>query len=355
VRIGYSFWGFLGPGITDTPDGGRSHRRPLIEGLITAGHEVVFLQRNRDLHEAGYDLRRLYAWDDGLPAIDALFLEWRWPVPGRSTTPCGSPGHACDLHRQDELVAHYTARRAVPTIVWDKDLQLERGSPLRSAPNVTVCEAGLRPAPGAESLLFPVPDSALDEADPVALAVQPRTLSLVYAGNQYDRDEAFTEFFAPAARRHPHRVAGKWTRTDAWPHVNFTGRCAFPEVRELHLSALATVLLLPGRYARAGQMTQRLPEAVLAGCLPVTPASLTYAPAFTPPVLHAATGDEVAGIISGLQRIAGTSGHADLIARCIAMLGIFRLSRQIATIDRILRRLTDAGSACSLPCPAPAR
>lgn len=29
MKIGYSFWGFLGPGITDTPDGGRSHRRPL--------------------------------------------------------------------------------------------------------------------------------------------------------------------------------------------------------------------------------------------------------------------------------------------------------------------------------------
>ena len=355
MRIGYSFWGFLGPGITDTPDGGRSHRRPLIDGLTAAGHEIVFLQRNRDLHEADCDLRHLYAWDDGLPAIDALFLEWRWPISGRSTTSCGSPGHACDLHRQDELVGYYTARHMVPTIVWDKDLQLEPGSPLRSMPNVTVCEAGLRPAPGAESLLFPVPDSAMDAADPVALAVLPRPLPLAYAGNQYDRDEAFTEFFAPAARRYPHRVAGKWTRTEVWPHVNFTGRCAFPEVRELHLSALATVLLLPDRYARAGQMTQRLPEAVLAGCLPVTPASLPCAAAFTPPILHAATEVEVVGIISGLQRIAGTSGHADLIARCIAMLGIFRLSRQVATIDRILRRLTDASSACPPPCPAPAR
>jgi hypothetical protein len=355
VRIGYSFWGFLGPGITDTPDGGRSHRRLLIDGLIAAGHEVVFLQRNRDLHEADCDLRHLYAWDDRLPAIDALFLEWRWPVTGRSTTPCGAPGHACDLHRQDELVGYYTARRQVPTIVWDKDLQLERSSSLRSAPNVTVCEAGLRPASGAESLLFPVAERSLDEADPVALATRPRPLPLAYAGNQYDRDEAFTEFFAPAARRYPHRVAGKWTRTDAWPHVNFTGRCAFPEVRELHLSALATVLLVPARYARAGQMTQRLPEAVLAGCLPVTPASFPDATAFTPPELHAATGAEVAGIISGLQHIAGTSSHADLITRCIAMLGIFRLSHQIATIDRILRRLTDASCACSPPCPAPAR
>lgn len=157
MRIGYSFWGFLGPGITDTPDGGRSHRRPLIDGLITAGHEVVFLQRNRDQHEADHDLRRLYAWDDGLPAIDALFLEWHWPVAGRSTTPCGSPGHACDLYRQDELVEYYTVCRQVPTIVWDKDLQLEPGSPLRSAPNVTVCEAGLRSAPGARACSSPSP------------------------------------------------------------------------------------------------------------------------------------------------------------------------------------------------------
>jgi hypothetical protein len=52
VRIGYSFWGFLGPGITDTPDGGRSHRATLIEGLTAAGHDIVFLQPNRDLDAA---------------------------------------------------------------------------------------------------------------------------------------------------------------------------------------------------------------------------------------------------------------------------------------------------------------
>ena len=56
----------------------------------------------------------------------------------------------------------------------------------------------------------------------------PRPLPLVYVGNQYDRDEAFGAFFAPAAARFEHRVAGKWTRTADWPHVNFTGRCPFP-------------------------------------------------------------------------------------------------------------------------------
>ena len=124
-------------------------------------------------------------------------------------------------------------------------------------------------------------------------------------------------FFAPAAACYTHRVAGKWTRTSDWPHVNFTGRCTFPEVRELHESALATVLLLPDRYARAGQMTQRLFEAVLAGCLPITPATLPLASAFTPPALHAATGEQAADVIAGLLGIAGTARHAALIAECI--------------------------------------
>ncbi|SBW24226.1 hypothetical protein FDG2_4071 [Candidatus Protofrankia californiensis] len=349
MRIGYSFWGFLGPGITDTPDGGRSHRRPLIEGLLSRGHEVVFLQRDRDLREAGDDLRNHYIWDNGLPAIDVLFLEWRWPLPGRNTTPCGSPGHTCDLHRQDELLAHYTAWRKIPTIVWDKDLQMAATSPLRSLPNVATCEAALRPSPGAESLLFPITDTALDNADPAALAALPRRLPLVYVGNQYDRDEAFSEFFARAAAHVPHRVAGKWTRTAHWPHVNFTGRCAFPEVWELHESALATVLLLPDRYARAGQMTQRLFESVLAGCLPITPAALPYAAAFTPSALHAATGDAVVGRICELQSIAGTARHAALIAECVGMLGTFRLSHQLVTIDRVLERLTDDSSAYPSP------
>jgi hypothetical protein len=355
MRIGYSFWGFLGPGITDTPDGGRSHRRTLIDGLTDAGHDIIFLQRNRDLDEAGLDLRDRYSWDSGFPAIDALFLEWRWPLPGRNTTRCGSPGHTCDLHRQRGLTAHYTARQAVPTIIWDKDLQLEPGSPLRLLANVAVCEAALRPGPGADSLLFPVADPTLSSADPGRLAAMPRPLPLAYAGNQYDRDEAFSMFFAPAAARFPHRVAGKWTRTAAWPHVNFTGRCAFSEVRELHESALATVLLLPDRYARAGQVTQRLPEAVLAGCLPITPATLPYASAFTPAALHAASGEEVTRLTGWLASIAGTTRHADLIAGCIAMLSIFRVSRQVTVIDNVLRRLTDDCRACPSPPTTTAR
>jgi len=213
MRIGYSCWGFLGPGIVDTPDGGRSHRRVLVDGLGALGHQLVLLQANRDLHEAGLDLRDHYSWDPGLPELDMLMLEWRWPIPGRNlAATCGTPGHTCDLHRQDELLAHYTLGQNTPTLLWDKDRRLGGDDPLRHRANVAVCEPALYPTPGATSLLFPVADLALDQADPTALAATPRPLPLAYVGNQYDRDRAFDVFFAPAAAGFAHRVAGQVAR-----------------------------------------------------------------------------------------------------------------------------------------------
>jgi hypothetical protein len=337
MLIGYSFWGFLGPGITDTPDGGRSHRRVLLEGLRAQGHELVLLQHDRDRDEAGTDLTDSFRWQGGFPDIDVLFLEWRWPIPGRNTTPCGTPGHTCDLHRQQQLLDHYTHMRRVPTIVWDKDLHLPLTDPLRRIPQVSVCEAALHPRAGATSLLFPVADHILDTADAAVLASRDRATSLVYVGNQYDRDHAFDTYFAPAARRWPHTVAGKWTHTRPWPDILFIGRVPFAAVAHLHSTALATVLLLPDRYAAVGQMTQRLPEAVLQGCLPLTPSAIRAAERFTPPRLHVRDGGHVCALLDTLTRLAGTPAHAELITQCLTRLGLFRLSRQLDVLDTLLR------------------
>ena len=62
-----------------------------------------------------------------------------------------------------------------------------------------IFEPALHPSPGAATLLFPIADDILDRASPRALMAHERPLPLVYIGNQYDRDRAFTEFFAPAA------------------------------------------------------------------------------------------------------------------------------------------------------------
>lgn len=94
MRIDYSFWGFLGAGIIDTPDGGRSHRHTLIDGITSLGHQIVFLQPNRDLTEAGEELRGSYTWNPGLPDMAGL--------PGISLAPTfGVGGAELILQRSD--------------------------------------------------------------------------------------------------------------------------------------------------------------------------------------------------------------------------------------------------------------
>ncbi|NJP35815.1 hypothetical protein [Micromonospora thermarum] len=339
MRVGYSMWGFLGNGVTDTPDGSRAYRRPFADAILDAGHDVIFLQVNRDLLEAGDDLTSSYQWDDGLPQLDALILEWRWPLPGRNTTGCEASGHTCDLHRQTELVAHYTRRQHVPTLIWDLDRQLPPGDPLRDLRQVAVGEFALLHTPGSHLLSCPVPDALLDTADAKKLAEQPRSVPLVYVGNQYDRDDHFDQFFAPAAKVMPHLVAGKWPRTEAWPHVSFAGRAAFTEVAQIHKSALATVLLLPDRYWRVGHMTSRWWEALLAGCLPLVPAEMRGADAYLPRELHVNDGQDVIDRLAWLQAIAGTREHADLLTACLARLEPFRCSAVARTALSILKEL----------------
>ena len=81
---------------------------------------------------------------------------------------------------------------------------------------------------------------------------------------------------------------------------------------------------------------------VLAGCLPITPPGIARAGAFTPPALHAASGQQVIDRIQEARAIAGTPAHAQLLAACLDRLSIFRLSRQITAVDHILERLADA-------------
>jgi hypothetical protein len=340
MKIGYSCWGFLGAGVTDTPDGGRSHRATLINGLLDAGHQVVFLQANRDADEAGDDLGGRYVFDTGFPDVDVLMCEWRWPIPGRNTTACGTPGHTCDLHRQRDLLDHYTRHRRTPTLLWDKDLQMPARHRLRALAHVTVCEAALHPRTGAKTLLFPVSEHALDAADPIELARARRDLPLVYIGNQYDRDEEFDQWFAPLAAAFPHRVAGKWPSTGRWPALTFTGRMPFPQVRPLYRRSIATVLLAPGRLAACGQFTQRLGEAVLAGCLPLAPAYLRSVERVVPPELIMTDPSQAPTALDSLVQMAGTPQHSDLIKGCITRLDPFRLSRQLKALDRIFEQAT---------------
>jgi hypothetical protein len=327
MRIGYSMWGFLGSGVVDTPDGSRAYRKPFLDKLRAEGHDIVLLQRNRDALEGGEDFSDSYRWDpSGFPRLDSVIFEWRWPLPGRNTTPCATPGHTCDLHRQADLIDRYTHECGTPTLIWDLDRQLPADDPLRAMPNVAVGEFAILTTPGARRLACPVPDKLLDRADATQLTRMVREVPLVYVGNQYDRDDHFDRLFAPAAELVRHQVAGKWTRTEAWPHVEFTGRAAFHDVDRLHRKALATVLLLPERYWRVGHMTSRWWEALLAGCIPLVPTDMRGADLYLPRDLHVTDGQDVIDRLAWLRGLAGSSQHADLLAACLARLEPFRCS-----------------------------
>lgn len=338
MRIGYSCWGFVGEGVVNTPDGGRSHRRTLLEALGQRGHQLVLLQPDRDRLEAGQaiDLGDFCSWSDGFPDIDLLWLEWRWPIRGRNTPADRSqPGFTPDRDRQTELLRRYTDE-GLPTLIWDKDLQLAEDDRLRLLPNVVVCEAALCPRGHARRLLFPVDDAVLDAAqqDPSPYFGQGE-LDLVYVGNRYGRDAAFDRYFAPAAAHLDHRVYGKWEGVERWPGVEFAGRVGFGEVTDLYRSALATVLILPPRYVAAGQMTQRIFEAALSGCFPLLPREVRGASAFVPPALQVGSGEEVASACQKM-RAATSEEISELAQRCLSCLDLFRASRQLRAIDDLV-------------------
>jgi hypothetical protein len=84
--------------------------------------------------------------------------------------------------------------------------------------------------------------------------------------------------------------------------VTFTGQCGFAEVERIHRNALTTVLLMPNIYAQAAHMTSRWFEALLAGCLPLTPAEIRFADAYAPRDLQINSGQDVIDKLACFRR-----------------------------------------------------
>ena len=336
--IGYSFWGFLGNGVVDSPDGGRSHRLAWVRTLVGNGHRLIFLQRNRDLEEAGESYAEWGTWPADLPPIDLLFLEWRWPIPGRNVEVSpSSQGYCPDWDRQAALLRFYTLDRGIPTLVWDKDLQLPQRSPLRGLPHIRIAEATRFPRPGASSLLFPIcGDWYRHAARELSKPAPDASFDLVYIGNQYDRDEHFERFFASAAPQLRHGVFGKWTRVTNWPAVRFHSRIGYEQVSSVLRTSVATPLLSPTRYCSAGQVTQRIFEAVLNGCFPLAPRDIIGIDTLLPDDLLVADGADVVRACKDLERLRRTPDYKPAILGCLSRLAPFLASAQYETFAQIV-------------------
>lgn len=282
MKLGYSCWGFLGDGIIDTPDGGRSHRLTLIKELISQGMDIIMLQKNRDLIEAQQNFSNKHiSYYSNFPEIDGLFLEYRWKIPGRnSNTNKRNKNYTPDLDRQKELLRYYVNKN-IPVLIWDKDQKLNKKS--KNKKNIIVLEATLKSKPHRKSLLLPLDKFKTEKSlkEIKNYSKNNKNYKLIYIGNQYERDKDFKEFIDLPARKlgSDTLIFGNWNKykqrykknLKIFPHVNFKGRIGYNKINSIYKKSFATVLIAPDRYYNTGQYTQRLFESLWGLCIPLTP------------------------------------------------------------------------------------
>lgn len=314
MRIGYSFWGYLGDRKYDacgqpvsTPDGNATYSWALVWEAVRRGHEVFPMQLDRDA--AGWEkygpalfasfsrrkradaylhLRERDTRGEALPELDLLLVEWRWPIPGRNTPDArGTPAFQPDLVRQGELLERYRAGRT-SVVLWDLDHKL------------TDDDVGLvRPAAILETAVSPRSYEVWDEAIETwtgrqAARVEPpfvvddlmqhqtfpanRGRLMVYVGSRYERDDQIDRWIGPLREATQRRVHfyGNWTREPClsecrarWPGVQYHDRIGVVDFREAYERAACVPLLSKASYAERGFVTPRPVEALLFGSLPV--------------------------------------------------------------------------------------
>jgi hypothetical protein len=310
MRIGYSFWGFLGDYKEDsqgnalsTPDGNAAYGGYLIDAMMKAGHDVIFLQQDRDwpaFQKRGkYDFSafsqdiRFNAYarsyrDLGFPDLDVLLLEWRFPIPGRNTPDMeGKPGYQPDLQRQLDLLRHYKGLNT-KIIIWDLDYKLSKEDETQIMPHA-VLETAARPKVVVSNNDFgqPIyfgrhlrvePPVAVSDLQQHKMIEADRKRKLVYVGSRYERDDVIEEWIKPVSDAYPGEVEfwGNWTAEynhaevkAKWPNIKYCERITMKDFSKVYSTAVAVPLLAKKEYLANGFITPRIWEAVIFGTLPV--------------------------------------------------------------------------------------
>lgn len=299
MRLGYSYWGFLGDYKMDadgnelsTPDGNATYGWSIIHEAQRRGWLVFSLQEDRDIHawrKMGPDLfgafskeKRTAAYNnmykmDGteLPDLDVVLVEWRFPIPGRNTPDVkGQPGYQRDLECQERILYHYL-NKGVPVILWDLDHKILPSDEAKWAPTA-IFETSVTPRRQLIDRIRVEPPFVINDL------MQHKTLSanpfnkLVYVGSRYERDDVITEYIKPASDKWPFHVRfyGNWLKTveecrKLWPRVDYNDRITTRDFRKVYGEAVACPLLAKRSYIETGFITPRPWEALLFGTLPV--------------------------------------------------------------------------------------
>jgi len=309
LRIGYSFWGFLGDHkMSDegdrlsTPDGNATYSWSFILEAVRRGHRVIPMMPDRDKpacdeygvanFESIAQAHRVTVYthlvestdvfhgngnseNDKFPELDVLVLEWRFPIKGRNfgLLPV-DPGYQPDFDRQTALLKHYSDKKT-KIIIWDLDLKLTEEDE-KTWPISSIIETSVHPIQQVHKRVQVEPPVYIDSLMewPTVLA----TNMLSYIGSRYERDDVIDHWIRPIANREGCRgkihFYGNWMKdlselTLRWPGVCFNDRVTLSEFKEILRCAAGVPLLAKEEYRKRGFITPRVWEALAFGSIPV--------------------------------------------------------------------------------------
>lgn len=319
MKIGYSFWGFLGDKKLgknheqlSTPDGNAFYSWAIIHDLIKNGHEVVKVMPDRD--KPGYEVYgpELFAsfakekrdkayrasssiqypedmspmtpgdyyelWDAlRLYECDLMLVEWRMYIVGRNDTL--SKDHGKDWQPDwflQTCLLMYCEEKNIPVTVFDLDYKLDVDSAKMLASkikNFRIFELGdkwsteVKGLP-AETVAIPFDFSEIYTYKPTARS----KIKLVYIGNRYERDWCVDKYMPKGIDGV--EVYGNWLeggRDSAarWPGISFNHRVDASEMPQIYQGAATTILFAKEEYCKHHFMTARLLEAAFYGVVPL--------------------------------------------------------------------------------------
>lgn len=319
MKIGYSFWGYLGDlkfdphsySLASTPDGNAFYSWSIIKELQDRSYEVFQMMPDRD--KAGMTILNedilFHAWasekrksaysrllktisSDGLWSLtendifsfwdaagcsdlDFVLHEWRMPIEGRNTEDAREKLRECwqpDLFLQ-QCVVDYCRINDIKLVLFDLDYKLEEyavDSMVDSGMDVTVLELGSKwsEKPWSKQVQIPFDFTSIYEFKPKSWVKN----KLVYVGNRYERDWCIDKYIPKSADGVV--VHGNWDEggrdsKHKWPTIMFEHRLQTLEMQSVYSDAAATVLLAKEDYCKYGFMTARVIEAVFYGTVPL--------------------------------------------------------------------------------------
>lgn len=323
MRVGYSYWGFLGDVKLDkdgnklsTPDGNAFYSWSIIKGLLDRNIDVYQLMPDRDkpayehiglenmfskfckadritayanMNKTLYDgfdfktctrqdLMQLW-YDKGIDKLDVILHEWRMLIPGRNDqdSRLSNEQWQPDYFIQDCLI-EFCIRNNISLIIFDLDYKIteEQFKTLfNQSPLIHLFELGNKWNNYSNCHHVEIPfDFEELKNGWKSLRESAFQTDLIYIGNRYERDD-YIDKYVPSGL--VTSFYGNWLQPgyddckDRWPHIHFGHRVQASEIGSLYDTSVCTILLAKDEYYKYGFMTARVLEALYYGCMPLFP------------------------------------------------------------------------------------